>query len=93
MCSCNILIEIIYEGQEYLDRWVSTHVKYYPEEVYYIPPLDNFDLVNCSNSALTTDECNKATESRRAMMERVTKKEHDAKGKMHYFIFAHVLKF
>ena len=70
------LLEIINEGKEYLKRWTETHVKYYPQEPHEMPPPQNFDLMNCSDSAFATDTCNQAMKSRRVMEQQVNERKY-----------------
>ena len=56
-------------------------MKNYLNETHGIPPPENFDLVNVSSSAFTTDTCNQATKFHHVMEVKVNARELEKSGK------------
>ena len=82
----NALMEIFTEGKNYLVRWAQNHMKKYSNELHDIPLPENFDLVNYSSSAFTTDTCEKATKSRRVIEAKVNDREMETSGKCMFYL-------
>ena len=62
---------ILFNGREYLSRWVRRFIKMHPEDTHDIPIEDDLTLGNMVSAADTNDTCNQAYKSRRLLDQEV----------------------